>query len=519
MNEPKESLCADMFLSKKALALHGADQKKLDQQARLGKQMARQRLAMLLDEGSFEEIDMLATSHFLPKKIYSDGVIAGFGMVNGKKIAVYAQDFTIKGGSLGSRHADKICKIMDLAAKVGCPIVGIVDSGGARIDEGIHALSGYGKIFMRNVRYSGVIPQVSLVLGPCAGGASYSPALTDFVFMTKDISNMFITGPQVIKQALAQDIDKQSLGGALVHAQKSGVAHVISDSEQECFEKLKALLALLPSNYLDDSSYEYDCDKSEQASDMSCDIKSIVPDEHNRSYDIKRVISSIVDIDSFFEIHEFFAQNIIVGFARIAGQTVGIVANQPLVKAGTIDIDASVKAARFIRFCDSFGIAIVSLVDVPGFLPGVVQEHNGIIRHGSKLLYAYAQATVPKITVILRKAFGGAYIVMGSKELGADFNFAWPSAHIAVLGSKAAVTILHGKKLAHEPEDRKIKLQKQLEKQYEKDFLNPFVAAEYGYIDAIIEPNKTREHIVKALSITRNKVERLPKKKHGNIAL
>lgn len=491
------------------------EKSKSELQAKAGKKTARTRLTLLLDEESFEEFDQLATSPFLEKKELTDGVITGFGTIAGHKVAVYAQDFTIKGGSLGKRHAEKICKIMDLAAKIGCPIIGIIDSGGARIDEGIHALAGYGSIFTRNCRYSGVVPQISLVLGPCAGGAVYSPALTDFIFTTQGISHLFITGPQVIEQALHQTITKEDLGGAFVHAQQSGVAHMVTKSEEDCFAQVKRLLNYLPANYLSSiPSESYDKDAHKET-----DPASLVPLNFNQGYDIKTVINTIVDTHSFYELQELFAPNIVTGFAFIGGMSVGIVANQPAIKAGTIDIDASCKAARFIRFCDSFGLPVVSLVDVPGYLPGIEQEHDGIIRHGAKLLYAYATATVPKITVILRKAFGGAYIVMGSKELGADFNFAWPNAQIAVLGAKAAVSIMHGKKLAAmEPLERPAHAEL-LEAKYTQDFLNPTIAASSGYIDAIIEPAQTRRHIIKALLFTSNKVERLPGRKHGNIPL
>lgn len=509
-----DAVSIDFLKQKQSKALLGGGLAKIDQQIKAGKNSARVRLGLLLDPESFEEIDQLATSPFWDHKEYTDGVITGFGKINGQKVAVYAQDFTIKGGSLGKRHAEKICKIMDMAAKIGCPIIGIIDSGGARIDEGIHALAGYGSIFMRNSRYSGVVPQISLVLGPCAGGATYSPSLTDFVFTTHAISYLFITGPQVIEQVLHQKITKEDLGGAQVHAEKSGVAHVITQSEEECFAKVKQLLAYLPGNYLTALQREALC-----TDEMNYEVAHLVPDFFNQGYDIKLVIDALVDHKSFFEIQENFAQNIVIGFASMGGIKVGVVANQPLVKAGAIDIDASCKAARFIRFCDSFGIPIISLVDVPGFLPGVEQEHNGIIRHGAKLLYAYATATVAKITVVLRKAFGGAYIVMGSKELGADFNYAWPNAHIAVLGAKGAVAILHGKKIANVPVEEQEALSNNLEQCYEKEFLNPFIAAEYGYIDAIIEPNQTRKHIIKALEISADKVERLPNRKHGNIPL
>lgn len=504
---------SDIWKIKQTAALCGGHVTKIEQQQKTGKLTARQRIALLLDADSFEEIDQLATSPFLAHKEYTDGVITGFGTINGQKIALYAQDFTIKGGSLGKRHAEKICKIMDMAAKVGCPIIGIIDSGGARIDEGIHALAGYGNIFMRNCRYSGIIPQISIVLGPCAGGATYSPALTDFIFTTDKLSNLFITGPQVIEQVLHQTITKEELGGALVHNEKSGVAHFINPNEDACFLAVKKLLSYLPDNYLAQPPIK----KNVQSPHIN--LPDIVPQTFTQSYDMHHVIQAIVDQDTFFEVQALFAQNIIIGFAKLAGHTVGIVANQPLIKAGTIDIDASCKAARFIRFCDSFDIPIISLVDVPGYLPGIDQEHNGIIRHGAKLLYAYATATVPKITLILRKAFGGAYIVMGSKELGADFNFAWPQAQIAVLGAKAAIAILHGKELAKIPAHEKATQAKNLETAYEETYLNPFIAAEHGYIDAIIEPAQTRQHLIKALEITKNKVEKVPTRKHGNIPL
>ena len=502
---------------------------KIDRQKNLGKKTARERINLLLDSGSFEEIDQQVASPFLEKKLYSDGVITGFGKVNGKQVAVYSQDFTIKGGSLGKHHGQKICKIMDMAAKIGCPIIGIIDSGGARIDEGIHALSGFGEIFMRNVRYSGVVPQISVIVGPCAGGAVYSPALTDFIFATKKIGQMFITGPQVIKEALHQEINKEDLGGVDVHSTKSGVIHFSYDSEDECFESLKTFLSYLPSNYLDNNEQDIkECTSDSgdlfipavRYDDSKNNKPGLLPSNSNKSYDVKKVILHVADKDSFFEVQGEFAKNIVIAFVRMCGRVVGIVANQPLALAGAIDIDASCKAARFINFCNSFGIPIISFVDVPGFLPGVDQEHGGIIRHGAKLLDAYARATVPKITLILRKAFGGAYIVMGSKHLGADFIYAWPDAQIAVLGAKAAVAILHGKKLNKiDDVDKRISSQKILEDKYEKKYVNPNVAAEYGYIDGIIQPEKTREHLIRALDITSNKIERLPKKKQANIPL
>lgn len=481
-----------------------------------GKKHARKRLELLLDSDSFEEVDLFARSSLTAGGPYSDGVICGFGTINQRVVAVYAQDFSIKGGSLGKRHGEKICKIMDMAAKIGCPIIGILDSGGARIDEGIHALAGYGEIFMRNVRYSGIIPQISLVLGPCAGGAAYSPALTDFIITVEGISQLFITGPQVIKQVLHEDISKEELGGSFVHATKSGLVHHVCESEEEAFFSLKRLLFFLPNNYKEDPlrSDEISVSKTHE------DLPFIVPDNMHKSYDIKAVINAIVDSDTFFEIQPLFAPNLVVGFARCGGYTVAIVANQALCKAGTLDIDASSKGARFIKTCNNFNIPIISLVDVPGFLPGIAQEHNGIIRHGAKLLYAYAQATVPKITVIMRKAFGGAYIVMGSKHLGADFVFAWPGAHIAVLGASSAIAILNKKELdSITTFDERKKRENELIDDYEQKFLNPFIAAESGYIDAIIEPEKTRFHLIRALEITAQKVEMLPGKKHGNIPL
>lgn len=494
-----------------------------------GKKTARERLDMLLDSESFQEIDYYAKSPYIDQKECTDGVITGFGTIDGRQVAIYAQDFTIKGGSLGKYHANKICKIMDMAAKIGCPIIGLIDSGGARIDEGIHALSGYGQIFMRNVRLSGVIPQISVILGPCAGGATYSPALTDFILTTYDISQMFITGPQVIKQVLGQEISKEDLGGASVHMQKSGVAHLAFRSEEECFENLKVLLSYLPNNYCSKNKIKntrgeilklvQDDKRGDYQEPEKKSLRTLVPENYSCGYDMHAVIYALGDEDSFFEIQPSFAPNIIIGFVRFNGSVAGIVANQPSVMAGVIDIDASCKASRFIRFCDSFSLPIVSLVDVPGFLPGVDQEHEGIIRHGAKLIYAYASATVPKITVILRKAFGGAYVVMGSKELGADFNFAWPQAHIAVLGAQAAVAVLHAKTLAKIDVQARELLIDQLELEYNQKFLNPFIAAEHGYIDAIIDPETTRENIIRALEISCNKVEMLPQKKHGNIPL
>jgi acetyl-CoA carboxylase carboxyltransferase component len=498
---------------------------KIDRQRLSDKKTARERIELLVDQGSLLETDYLVTSPIIEKKFITDGVITGFATVNGEKIALYSQDFTLKGGSLGIHHAKKICKIMDLASKIGCPIIGIIDSGGARIDEGIHALSGYGEIFMRNTRLSGIIPQISIILGPCAGGAVYSPALTDFIFTTEKISQLFITGPHVIKQVLHQEISKEELGGTNVHAKKSGVVHFVSPTEKACFTQVKKLLSFIPNNYLAEPPTQQDLDlfipartKDSPKTCVNKYIATIIPKSQQKSYDIRTVISELVDEKDFLEIQKDFAKNIVLGFARIEKNVVGIVANQPQVLAGAIDIDASCKAARFINFCDSFSIPIISLVDVPGFLPGVEQEHNGIIRHGAKLLAAYANATIPKITIILRKAFGGAYIVMGSKHLGADFVFAWPNSQIAILGPQAAVAILHRKRLQSiENRNEKHALTKKLEDDYAQRHLTPSVAAEYGYIDGVIIPEETRQRLAQALAITNEKVEKLPQKKRHNL--
>ncbi len=497
---------------RKKRAEAGGGDDRVATQHRQGKKTARERIELLLDHDSFSETDQLATSPHLQSPPPGDGAVTGFGTIEGRRVALYAQDFTVRGGSLGQRQAQKICKVMDMAAKIGCPIIGIIDSGGARIDEGIHALAGYGDIFMRNVRYSGVVPQISIILGPCAGGAVYSPALTDVIFTVEGISQLFITGPQVIKQVLGIEMTKDELGGARVHAEQSGVVHHVSADEESCIQAVKQFLTYVPNNY-----------REELPSSDFVDVRApldpgiIVPTEATRAYDMRDVIGMIIDQDTFFELQELFAPNIITGFARIDGRVVGIVGNQPAVRAGTLDINASTKAARFINLCDAFGIPVVSLVDVPGYLPGIEQEHQGIIRHGAKLLHAYAAATVPKITVILRKAYGGAYIVMGSKHLGADFNIAWPSAQIAVMGARGAVQILHRRKLQAIVEDSEREShRKALEKDYEETFLTPFVAAESGYIDTIIEPIETRETLIKALAIAAEKVEKLPKRKRNN---
>lgn len=493
---------------------------KRNRQKELGKLSARERVDLLLDKDSFLETDLLAVPSY-DQTLITDAVITGFGTINQRKVAVFAQDFSLKGGSLGKRHAEKIVKIMDLAAKIGCPLIALLDSGGARIDEGITALAGYGEIFKRNVRYSGVIPQISLILGPCAGGAVYSPALTDIICMVRSMSHMFITGPAVVEQTMHQSCTKETLGGTDVHETTSGVAHLVFNSEQECFEQVKVLLSYLPDNYL---SFPPEPSKITKPHDQSI-LKHSIPEQASRAYDMKKIIETIVDPETIFELQTEFAPQIITLFARIAGTVIGIVANQPMVLAGAIDSNASCKGARFINLCNNFSIPVVTFVDVPGFLPGIEQEHGGIIRHGAKLLYAYAHATIPKITIIIRKAFGGAYIVMGSKELGADFNFSWPTGQIAVLGPQAARIILQAKK-NHAPADSFIteghepqKAIDSFEAAYEKEYLNPFVAAQTGSIDAIIQPETTRAHLIQTLALCKDKVDHLPRKKSGSIPL
>lgn len=496
----------------------GGGQDKIEKQHAQGKLTARERLSLLLDEGSFVEIDKFvkhrSSAFGLDKEeLPCDGVVTGVGKINGRLVAVFSQDFTVMGGSLGEMHAKKIMKLMDLAMELGIPLIGINDSGGARIQEGVDSLFGYGGIFYRNTLASGVIPQITLIAGPCAGGAVYSPAITDFVVMVDKTAKMFITGPNVIKAVTGEDISQEDLGGAYVHNSKSGNAHFLAADEQEAIEIIKKLLSYIPQNNLEEPDYV----PGNYSLSMSEEINSIVPVEPTKSYDVRKVIELVVDEGSFFEVHKDYARNIVVGFARIAGMSVGIVANQPSVLAGSLDIDSSDKAARFIRFLDCFNIPIVTFVDTPGYLPGVQQEHGGIIRHGAKLLFAYSEATVPKITVILRKAYGGAYIAMGSKHLGADLVSAWPTAEIAVMGPEGAANIIFRKEIetAPNPEEKR----KELVQKYREAFANPYVAAARGYIDAVIEPAKTRDWIARALEICRTKVQSLPKKKHDNIPL
>jgi acetyl-CoA carboxylase carboxyltransferase component len=497
----------------------GGGSERVETQHKRGKQTARERLDLLLDRGSFHETDQFVSHRASAfgseaQKTLGDGVVTGWGTVEGRLVYVYSQDFTVLGGSLGEAHAEKICKIFDLALKNGAPVIGLNDSGGARIQEGVYSLAGYAEIFLRNTLASGVVPQISAILGPCAGGAVYSPALTDFVFMARGTSNMFVTGPDVVKAVTHEQISAEDLGGATVHAEKSGVCHVAAASEQDVLYLIRKLLGYLPQNNMEDPPF---LPTDDDPLRMDEELDSIVPDDPSKPYDMKVVIRHIVDGREFFEIHEGFAQNIVVGFARLGGHAVGIVANQPTVLAGVLDIDASEKAARFVRLCDCFNIPLVTLVDVPGFMPGTAQEHAGIIRSGAKLLYAYCEATVPKLTVVLRKAYGGAYIVMSSKHMRGDINLAWPGAEIAVMGPDGAVNIIFRKEMeaASDPDARKA----ELTAEYREKFANPYVAAERGYLDDIVEPRQTRPRLINALEMLQNKRDTNPHKKHGNIPL
>lgn len=504
---------------RKSEALLGGGKDKIDAQHKKGKLTARERIELLVDEGSFEEIDIFvkhrAKNFGLDKINYpGDGVVTGFAKIDGRPVALFSQDFTVFGGSLSETHAEKIVKIMNMAMKAGIPIIGLNDSGGARIQEGVNSLGGYADIFLLNTLASGVIPQISVILGPCAGGAVYSPAITDFVFMVRNTSYMFVTGPNVVKTVTHEDVTFEELGGADTHAIKSGVAHFVFDSEIETLQNVRKLLSYLPLNFMDQAP-KVEFDVNELVEEPKLD--SIIPNNPNKPYDIKEVISLIVDNGEFFEVHKDFAENIVTGFARVSGMSVGIVANQPEVLAGVLDINASVKGARFVRFCDAFNIPLLVFVDVPGFLPGTEQEWGGIIRHGAKLLYAFSEATVPKITVITRKAYGGAYDVMNSKHIRGDFNFAWPSAEIAVMGPKGAVEIIFKKEIENS-KDPESELNKKLNEYIEK-FANPYVAAERGFIDDVIYPRETKIKVVQAFELLKNKVDKNPKKKHGNIPL
>ncbi|TXD84722.1 acyl-CoA carboxylase subunit beta [Subsaximicrobium wynnwilliamsii] len=506
-------------LNKKLKEAHlGGGQARIDKQHDKKKLTARERVMYLLDEGSFEEIGALVThrtkSFGMDKQLfYGDGVVTGYGTVNGRLIYIFAQDFTVFGGSLSETHAEKICKVMDLAVKVGAPIIGLNDSGGARIQEGVRSLGGYADIFFRNVQASGVIPQLSAIMGPCAGGAVYSPAMTDFTLMVENSSYMFVTGPNVVKTVTNENVTSEELGGASTHSTKSGVAHKTSINDIECLEDLKSLLSYLPQNNKETAThlpYELGDEFREQLSD-------IIPDNANKPYDMHQVINGIIDADSFYEIHKNHAENILVGFARLGGRSIGIVANQPMFLAGVLDVNSAKKAARFVRFCDAFNIPLLVLEDVPGFLPGTDQEWNGIIVHGAKLLYAFSEATVPRVTVITRKAYGGAYDVMNSKHIGSDMNFAWPSAEIAVMGAKGAAEIIFKKEI-NKADDKEAKW-KEKEAEYAELFANPYSAAERGFVDEVILPKDTRRKLIKAFSMLENKVVTRPDRKHGNIPL
>lgn len=497
----------------------GGGKKRIEKQHEKGKLTARERLSLLLDRETFEEIDAFVTHRSSDfglenQKIPGDGVVTGFGKIDGRPVYVFSQDFTVLGGSLSETHAEKICKIMDLAMKNGVPVIGLNDSGGARIQEGVSSLGGYAEVFWRNSMASGVIPQISAVMGPCAGGAVYSPALTDFVYMVRNSSYMFVTGPNVVKTVTHEEVTSEELGGAMAHSTKSGVAHFALDDDALCLQEIRKLIGYIPQNCEEKvptrESKEPDPSKAEQ-------LDQLVPDNPNKPYDIKDVVEGVMDKDSFFEVHKYYADNIVVGFARLAGRTVGIVANQPLSLAGVLDIDASVKGARFVRFCDAFNIPLVVFEDVPGFLPGTDQEWGGIIKHGAKLLYAFCEATVPKMTVITRKAYGGAYDVMNSKHIRADYNVAWPSAEIAVMGTKGAVEIIFRKEIQKAAD--KEKKQKELEAHYKTEFENPYRAASRGFIDDVIMPHETRHKLIRAFELCQNKVDSTPKKKHDNLPL
>ena len=503
----------------RAKAHIGGGQKRIDSQHQKGKFTARERIALLLDEGSFDEIDTFvlhrSTNFGIDKtKFLGDGVVTGAGTIDGRLVYVFAQDFTVFGGALSEMLASKICKVMELAMKMGAPVIGLNDSGGARIQEGINALSGYGDIFQNNILASGVIPQISAIFGPCAGGAVYSPALTDFNIMSKGTSYMFLTGPKVVKTVTGEDVTQEQLGGASVHASKSGVAHFAVDNEEEGIRLIRHLLSFIPQNNMEDAPCVEPTDVVDRVDDV---LNTIIPDQPNKGYNMYDVIGTIVDNGEFLEVHRDWAKNIIIGFARFNGQSVGIVANQPMVMAGALDSNASRKAARFVRFCDAFNIPLVTFVDVPGFLPGTGQEYNGVIVHGAKLLYAFGEATVPKITVTLRKAYGGAYIVMSSKHLRSDINLAWPSAEIAVMGPTGAVEVIFAKEVAAAEDPAQAAAEK--EEEYRKAFANPYNAASYGYMDDVIEPRNTRFRIIRALEQLRTKKQINPAKKHDNLPL
>ncbi len=510
------------LLDKRGEARLGGGQKGIDKQHDAGKLTARERIALLLDEGSFEEFDMFVTHRctnfdMQKKSFLGDGVVTGYGTINGRMVYVFAQDFTVFGGSLSETMALKICKVMDQAMKVGAPVIGLNDSGGARIQEGINALAGFAEIFERNILASGVVPQISAIFGPCAGGSVYSPALTDFILMSKENSYMFLTGPKVVKTVTGEDVTVDKLGGAMVHATKSGVAHFVGETEEATLRIIRELVGYIPSNNFEEAPFVATEDPIDRLEDS---LNSIIPENPNEAYDVKQVIGAIVDDGKFLEVHEKFAPNLVVGFARMGGMSVGIVANQPKAMAGVLDCNASRKGARFVRFCDAFNIPLVTLVDVPGFLPGTGQEYNGVIAHGAKMLFAFGEATVPKVTVTLRKSYGGAHIVMSCKQLRSDINYAWPTAQIAVMGASGATEVLHGRALKEiaDPEE-KARFIAEKEKEYNDLFANPYNAAKYGYIDDVIEPRNTRFRVIRALQALQTKKDTLPMKKHCNLPL
>ncbi len=497
----------------------GGGEGRIATQHQKGKLTARERLDLLLDEGSFREFDSFVTHRttefgLADRKYLGDGVVTGQGRIAGRPVVVFAQDFTVFGGSLSEAHAEKICKVMDLAMKAGCPIIGLNDSGGARIQEGVASLGGYAEIFLRNTLASGVVPQISAVLGPCAGGAVYSPAITDFVYMVDGISYMFVTGPDVVRTVTHEEVDFEQLGGAQIHGTTSGVAHFVCESEPECLESIRELFKYIPQNNREDPPRRPTEDPPDRRDD---ELLHIIPDNPNKAYNVRDIITRVVDDGVFYQVHSEYANSIVVGFAHLNGDSVGIVANQPATLAGVLDIDSSLKGARFVRFCDAFNIPLLTFEDVPGFLPGVAQEHGGIIKHGAKLLYAYCEATVPKLTVILRKAYGGAYDVMSSKHIRGDFNFAWPTAEIAVMGPKGAVGVLFRKDIAA-ADDPQAETDR-LIKQYQEQFAHPYIAAARGYLDDVIDPRDTRPRLIEALSMVRNKRDSNPPRKHGNIPL
>jgi len=509
------------------LAEQGGGEKRRERQHKEGKMSARERIEFLLDDGSFEETDKLVTHRcndfgMAEQKYYGDGFITGYGRIEGRLVYVFAQDFTVFGGSLSEANAAKIVKIMDLAAKTGAPVIGLNDSGGARIQEGVMSLAGYADIFLRNTLYSGVVPQISAIMGPCAGGAVYSPAITDFVFMVDKTSYMFITGPDVIKTVTHEDVTKEQLGGAMTHNETSGVAHFLAHDDAECLKMVRELFSFLPSNNIDDPPRKASSDPIDRADGA---LDNIVPEQSNLPYDMKEVIHAVVDDGYFFEVQDHYAKNIVVGFARLDGRPIGIVANQPAMLAGTLDINASIKGARFVRFCDCFNIPLVTFEDVPGFLPGTAQEYGGIIKHGSKLLYAFAEATVPKVTVITRKAYGGAYCVMASKHIRTDVNYAWPSAEIAVMGPEGAVDIVYKRELDRAANGSALKKAERQSvrngkiEEFRERFANPYVAAEHGFVDAVIQPRETRKKLIQSLAMLETKRDKNPPKKHGNIPL